>query len=764
MLKKIWGVVFVLLSGGATVISAGIVSPACAGTSYGQAVGNPPPCTSLAFKTWCARLYSYRLTESPIARQRTYYFSQSGSDSGTGTLISPWKTLAKANAVEAALQAAGGSAYVALAFRHGDTWRETPPATTVTAQSGNAVTIPTPAPSAIVPGEFVQLTGGIAEYAAVTAYDPATGVVTCQNIMNAGHTGLVAEAGLTLGAASQTVTDYADGTITAFGNHTAGGPKPSLSQFVRQYYISDWKNNSQRMPADALANTFTQAETGTVAWVRTAGDATTLLRKQTSAADVDAHPGSWYWDGKQLWLSALTGGGPVNDAARLYEAALDNHADGILTGDYNDLRIHNLAVEGYGASATIPFYTYRGYGICGQVTGTHNLVVDGCDAFYNGRHSICNVIGSAGGIFTVTNCRTGYTTADGINCIAYAALGGQEGVFWRNEAVAGQVAMGQSFYNYFAGSGQNSFAHTSGGQAGNVNRIGLFLSWYCTNRPGQYQIQYADGPDSTSARDYSDLVDCRSFVVGEKFSVREPTALDATFPNESGNGSVLPGLAGNTAFVNCQLTSRLVFDNYPAADRYTFSSAVPATTTLINTTLITDFIGSPAARFSTLRSLGGFGPAMAGQWYNCRLHIRCYGGIGTASIDRDCAQSNDAAHATSMVIQNSILSAEGLGQSGSASAFWVGVGNNVNDPAQMVNNCYVNAADKSGVRGYDRDPYFVEAADLPLGPPGLGSPLLTLHNQLVQGRYKLEYDADWTLRSSRTPAIGPYEPPRLPSF
>ncbi len=83
---------------------------------------NPPMVTSQEWFTWYQNLLNQRLAECPRARGHTYYFSQLGNDqTGNGSIASPWKSLAKAREV---LSAPAGD--VAVLFRRGDVWRETP--------------------------------------------------------------------------------------------------------------------------------------------------------------------------------------------------------------------------------------------------------------------------------------------------------------------------------------------------------------------------------------------------------------------------------------------------------------------------------------------------------------------------------------------------------------------------------------------------------------------------------------------------------------
>lgn len=89
-----------------------------------SAQSSPPVVTDPAWFTWYHGLLAQRLAECPRERSQTFYFSQSGDDvSGDGTIGNPWKSLAKARAVLAAAAPAGD---VAVLFKRGDVWRETP--------------------------------------------------------------------------------------------------------------------------------------------------------------------------------------------------------------------------------------------------------------------------------------------------------------------------------------------------------------------------------------------------------------------------------------------------------------------------------------------------------------------------------------------------------------------------------------------------------------------------------------------------------------
>lgn len=738
---------------------ASAAPPAGAGTPYAQAVGAPPVCASLAFRTWCARLYAYRLAECPLAQPSAVYVSRAGNDSNPGTFALPIKTLAKLNQVEAA--SAGRTAYL---LRRGDVWSETPPSMPLTAQSGNTVTVNAAAPTFVPSTDmYATLTGGTAETAHIMAYDAATGVITLESTpAGSGHTGIQSGAGIALAHASEVLGDYSDGAA----GHTANDSLPTLSRFRPAYSVSDWQSSAQR--GDTLTNTYSTGEPGAVAWVRVEGDNLLMLRKQASAADVDANPGSWYADGTKLWLSTPPNFGPASDGFRQYQAVYANTSAGVVSANVDKCRIHNIRVEGYGANSILSgpgAIRYSGYAIHGHAQGTNALVVDGCEAYYSNRHSICNVHGGYGGIWTLAGCKAGWTTGDSIHFVAYSQVGGQEFVSWENEATSGQAAFGQTpFRGDQAGSGMGAYAHTAGGNARNTSNIALFLSWGAKNRAGQYQINGYDGPSATDAWQWTDLNDCRAFVVGQTFSVREPTAFDKTAPSESGLGILGGNFASATTYINCDLVSRTVFNSSPGVPHPLMSFVTYGRPLyVLNTSLLADFSFDPPQTFAVQRFLTGSDNGVGSQggvFDHCRVTFRVLGG-GHVGWDERVADANNASFVAGTSVQNSILGADGLGAKG---LFYLGLGNNEYSPTQLVSNCYSNVTDKSGVRGYDRDPYLVEAGDLPFGAPPPGSPLLTTHSPRVMGQYKLEYDADWNLRSTRTPAIGPYEPVRLPSF
>ena len=92
------------------------------GTAYAAVAGTPPPITSAAWQTWFNNLLDARIAACPLQRTTTYYFSQSGNDiTGDGSEAHPFKTVAKAQAIE---DAAPEDMDISFLFMRGDVWRE----------------------------------------------------------------------------------------------------------------------------------------------------------------------------------------------------------------------------------------------------------------------------------------------------------------------------------------------------------------------------------------------------------------------------------------------------------------------------------------------------------------------------------------------------------------------------------------------------------------------------------------------------------------
>ena len=103
-----------------TLSALGIVTPGV--LAQGTFAPPPPAVISPQWRTWYSTLLAQRIAEIPRTRATTYFISQSGNDTtGSGSIASPFRTLAKAQLLITQHQATGN---VAFLFRRGDTWRE----------------------------------------------------------------------------------------------------------------------------------------------------------------------------------------------------------------------------------------------------------------------------------------------------------------------------------------------------------------------------------------------------------------------------------------------------------------------------------------------------------------------------------------------------------------------------------------------------------------------------------------------------------------
>jgi len=643
-----------------------LMGAATAGTPYAAAVGAPPVVSRIAWKAWYTRLLAFRQAECHTTRAATYYFAANGNDSsGSGTIGSPYLTIAKGQSLLAA--------NIRLRFRRGDT--------------------------------FLSATG------------------------------------LTITTPHVTVDDYG-GTAD---------PKPILSRFNVPYANGEWS----LVPGTANGRCWQLGERDAIAWLREASVVTSIYRKMVSVASVDATPGSWWQDLSTNIVYVNPTGSTAAAAnptagARYFESVYPNTTKGILigpTGSVDDTLIQNIRLDGWTANTS----DNGGDGIQGYISGTDALLLRGVDVYYSDRHNIVNT-GSGGGIVTLMQCKYGWTTSptSGSGTAIYAVNGGQEAVWDECESWGDMLPSGLTPYPDATYNNPAQLAHSDGAAGHNC---ALFLAYGCWNRPGQWQAGVPSQCQNPFV--WTDLINCRAFVVEETFNARETTPLDASpdRPSSSEPGIVGAGAGGsNIAAVNCRFNTRVVWCSDTESDiNFTYTNYLGF---LINCTLIYDGGAAYGTHFGAHRNLSA---GAGGTLYNCRVHIRA-GGSQSAVYGSQTVANNPATGASPLKLYNSIFGAEGATPL-PYGYFAVGLGNIA---ANQINNAYSNAssAHKSQAEGYDQDPFYVEVSDLPFGHPGTDSPLRSVHNQLIQGIYRLEYDADWTPRPLAAPAIGPYEPLR----
>lgn len=186
----------------------------------------------------------------------------------------------------------------------------------------------------------------------------------------------------------------------------------------------------------------------------------------------------------------------------------------------------------------------------------------------------------------------------------------------------------------------------------------------------------------------------------------------------------------------------------------------------VNDTFDIDYRGTayPVYDYQPVESViiqGGTG-SPASEFDNCRFNVRATTHTQFGLYDQAVTATTPTASA--LVFKNSIISGEGSGV-GTSDLFVPGIGNLA---ANQINNAYVGAGVKTGVGGYNNDPYFLE---LPAGlaldarPDGPSSPLYSANPQLIFGR-PLQFDADGKPRGLSIQARGPFEAtvtPKIPA-
>lgn len=726
------------------------IAPAQAGTPYATAVKAPPVCTRLQFRNWFSSLLAYRIAECPSARTTTYFFSQSGNDSNDGkdnvgfnlsgaTWDNSTKKLTKTGAFTSYTLNTWDQIYIT-----GGTGVQTGLYSIATRVSNDAITLTTSI-STGAPSDVTSSTG------------PQKTLAAAQKFVNAGASDIrlrflrggtwQESAGLSFTGSKITIDDYGDSSKA----------KPLLTKFSAAYASGSW--------ALTAAQTFTYeiSESSTVAWVREKNDTRAAYVRQTSIATVEATPGSWWWDSgsNKLYVHPR-----LEQAATatsiVYEAVYKNTTGGIVCSGDN-IRIQNIHLAGWSCCPAFAGGTENtsNYCIRYEGSGTNACLVIGCEAYYSTYHNIGgnNSSGSSGGIFTCVNCRAGrMVSVDGTNFVGFSSAGGQEFINYGYETVGGCVKITGSNYNnvQFGGVGVANYGHTDTAKG---HDVGLWICWGGRNSRDQYQ----EGNPSVCANapSFSDLKDCRAFVVDDEFLCRELTPVDTANEGSAiryiGNSYALPY---NGVYLNCYRESRL----YSSANEANHQEFGTFDGTAINCRYLFDFIGNKDISAVGGVSITASAVLQASQWtltaYNCSFEWKCNANTSLTTIYLSAFNNNTGNAATAGGYFNTLLVARN--QTSGAGA-WVGLRN---DPAYLKNNAYSGfnpsgTAKTDTYRGYNSDPYLVDVTGLHPGVrPNTSSPLLSANNQKI-GNYRLEFDATWMPRHPVTPAIGPLEPVRL---
>lgn len=525
-------------------------------------------------------------------------------------------------------------------------------------------------------------------------------------------------------------------------------PKPRFTRFVAPLSPSEWQSTGQ-------PGSYWTPVANPVAWAKYWNDENTVLRRMTSLEDCYASAGSWFYESGKLYVHTLDDMDLTEGEMRI-EYVPKNTVDGITVEDVDGVRIDGIRIEGYGAG-TPGDHSYSGYGIRLEQTDAKRAVVTECDTFYNGRHSITKVVGpngsSAGGSLVIARCRMGWLVNDGLCAISYSPLGGQELVSAYNEFLGGQLPNTNKPYPY-GGSFAPHYLHTS--------NDALFFSAFSLVLDNKINVgPYMMNEVSTiaCAPQFSDLKDCRSFVIGEVAKSRVPNALDVSKPSSNGGDGLMFHQLGarNTCYINCVVEPTVLWTQ-TNGDVCTNTSAAGV---WINSRILFDFSYVGVGKWSRVLSVSSVTPnfaAFQASFYGCRLwfngKLGSEMGFSGPMVHKYGSFYNNLAGAWNGRMVGSITGASSIG----TGFFRFGFGNSAN---RLTGNSYANLASEQGAWGCDTDTTRVVRAEYD-GPPSagterrLGSPLM------VMG-YPLEYDFAGVVRSSK-PCVGPFESPQKQPF
>lgn len=702
-----------------------------------------PLCTKLSFLQWIPNHIKFRIAECNTARVSSYYFAQAGNDTtGSGSAMVPWKSLAKAQqTIDAA-----PSGNIALFFAEGDVWREVPALTalnpTIT-QGTTAIFLGGGPPVAPRVGMYLTLqnsTTGARQLVTVTAYNSTNKMVTFSETVVGTYNRCAVNQCLYIDKPNVTVSTYRPS-----GSTTAPGAKAHFTAFQTPYDTS-WTTSSS-------GTTYWRNDSGALTgfgWVRPTFDTSVFPLRQVGNAWICAtSSGSWCASGTIVYVNDWNGE-VLNDGDRSIEAAYRNYYEGIVVRDVDGTYINNIMLSGYGAGAPGD-RSYDGYSIHLRMTGTNRAVVHNCEAYYAGRHLITHTGGGSGGIFTVVGCRMGWCITDGLPVVGYGDAGRNQMVCAFNTFVGGTAPSGNTPFTH-ASNGYGYYSHTATGSADlllgyrNEFLVGPFMCW-----GGAY-----GNPGS-----WSDLANCKSFIVGERWPARPRTEYDSLYV--IGSSDQIIGESFGSAQIVI-INSEINFNHVGATlatDQSLWNSVTPF---LVNCLVINDFEGRKGTRWSSsFRSLSGgstFGAAYDSMriYYSAMLfrvpEVNCQVGMIGRLINTNDGARNTAGTGNATGSGKVFASVIGLDNGGVNPNFSLGFNNN---STNIRGNAYVRPwySDKAATySGYSNDPDYVELSHYIIGRPFTSQ--LNLVSPITVEGYTLEYDKDGVPRNSVT-ARGPWE-------
>lgn len=720
--------------------------------TYDKTAGIPPVITKKLWLVWYFLLLKRRVDECPRERTTRYFFAQSGNDAndgrdGLGTNVS------NANWVNE-IGTLNGKAYAGYLRRSIGTWSTavqygdqlyikagtglTVGLYTVVGKSGDSIKMYLEtAPSAV---DTTANNG-------TTSNGPKQTLASCQTLLNANPVNTrfsfrrgdvwKETAGLAVTASSHHLT-FDDYHTVASGKNK---PSPKWSRFNASVAAGSWTKTGGR------TNIWqTTVSAGTMGWCRREHDVKRVMRKQPDLATLDTSPEGWFHTGTTLYIHTLGSVDPSTNNDAQYEYVFQNNVEGITfaNGSYN-VRMQNIRLDGWGMSPVVDG-SYDGYAVHSYMGGDAALLLINVEAYYNNRHNIGLTSNSGqGGIITLIDCRYGWCKEGGC-VVSYAGNGGNESINHMGICVGGETPIGNQPYSY--GAGTTAYhCHTSG-----ADTVGLFISYKTRVVAGQFQANSNTAP--ANIINWTDLADCRCFLVDDEMEVRTPSGLDATI---STNNLAVVNFGLNPKWsvtVNKKDPHRLLGDGGVVGDKGIITTSLVGV--YINSVVIFDFIGASGGGFYYAYCPIINPPGLEWQgFYNCRLHWEIPG-FGKAEFSHNTvANSSNPTYAVDTYMANCVFSSNGT--EGVNQTFNLGI----NDQAgRLMFNAYIGVSNKTlgTYAGYANDAGGVESNWTPIwGPPRASSDLVRAPGMeaLVKG-YPLEYDMNWDDRDPNQPVTGPF--------
>lgn len=285
-----------------------------------------------------------------------------------------------------------------------------------------------------------------------------------------------------------------------------------------------------------------------VAWFREALDINEerVFIRRNSAAEVDANPGSFYYDAAAalLWMRPhLNGKAPTAGFHDGYEYFPQfRQADFrsttvpgltgadmlpmIYWGDVHGWRVHGVRLDG-GCTYNDISTAAATQALRCDLSGTNKALVSGVSANYSHQHIMMKGdIGSAGGGIMFLRCVTnGHFAQEAANSrqvqdhlMSYSSLGGSIGMFIDCTGIMGRLP--SVTYNDFSKQGEYIRTHTNG-----ATTAGLQLMYRCKIKPNLWQPQsfgtFGNVVDWSTSGDMSL---CRAFKIFCEFPTRPRVA------------------------------------------------------------------------------------------------------------------------------------------------------------------------------------------------------------------------------------------------